>query len=434
MNRNSSFRLSLLDSVNNAKITYMKNAARIILLGASALLLTSCGNKKQSSLPSFDYSSFCMADSPFAFEAGTTLSSLESNFTAIRLNYSLTTDKSVNSTKTYFTLKNGIYSKVSNPQTANIATYYEKGDLSGISAIFSAAATADIYPNKMVYSYLDKVDYGTANVLDWYKDPKTFDRIITRSKELKRYQSSDSLLIDGTVSYAEDSFQDFNHEGTQEIVNQSKSGVFQLVRDGYCDYTNKIFASYQFNAAVKKIGGVSSTVEPSTYNYYLSHSYSHDLYQSNLALTSSEEEGNNFLSFLARISDYDDVSAVAFPTGDGSYFSFNATGTDDSGTKGIKVSFKALKTSTDTKSTADPADDEISRYGLEYTFITKGGSVLSSSNREYTSSQIGSGTERILTDIKEEKAFSFDSTLSSFSGNKIVYNDFKVGTSEDFAF
>jgi hypothetical protein len=71
---------------------------------------------------------------------------------------------------------------------------------------------------------------------------------------------------------------------------------------------------------------------------------------------------------------------------------------------------------------------------LEYTFITKGGSVLSSSNREYTSSQIGSGTERILTDIKEEKAFSFDSTLSSFSGNKIVYNDFKVGTSEDFAF
>jgi hypothetical protein len=435
MNRNSSFRLSLLASVNNAKIKIMKNAARIVLLGASALLLTSCGDKKQSSLPSFDYSSFCLVDSPFSFEAGTTLSDYEAKFSDLRVQYAKTTDTAVSTSKAYYVLANGIYERVLTPKTSDLSTYYERGSLNDILAIFSTAGTADIYPNKMDYSYVDKVDYGTAGVLDWYDSTTLFDHTTTRTKTLSRYEATDSLLVDGPVAYAEDSYQDFDHNGTKSIVKQAKSGVSQLTRDGYCDFTNKITLAFSFDQGKKIVGGTARTVDLSSYNYYVGHSYSHDLYQTSLRLADSSAIGSSFQQLFNAVSKYDDASGIAaLPTSDGSYYSLNAISTDDSGTKGITVSFKSIKASTNDQNTTVTTDDEVNRYGTEFNFVTKGPSIVSYSSREYTSSQIGTGAERILTETVERASYSRDASLSSFTGTKVDASHFRAAHSEDFTF
>jgi len=414
----------------------MKRSSAFLVLATTTLLLSGCNKKSSTSWSSFSYGSYCQADSPFSFDAGTAFSDFVKNFAGAKVTYSKTKDTSIVSKKVYYTYGiDKIYRPVANPVASGLSAYYEKGDETAIQAVFTAAASADIYPNKLVYSYLNKLDLGVAGKLDWHSnDEKENDFTETRSKNITRYQGPNSLMLDGTVAYALDSYEDYAKDANFVIVNRSKSGNYQMSRDGYCELKDNINEAYSFNQAELKVAGTSKTTTPSSYNYKINTKYTHSLYQADLALGFTKGFMSYFSSTLAAAGDYGDATESGLPNQDGSFFSYQASSLPASEGQGIEIALHLCKQYTDDKNTTATTDDEVIRYLIDVVYQAKNGSISSFSYDAKTTSSIGGAATRTLKEQNENYSYSFESSISEFSGNKIDLTNLPIKSTEDFAF
>jgi hypothetical protein len=102
----------------------MKRSSAFLVLATTTLLLSGCNKKSSTSWSSFSYGSYCQADSPFSFDAGTVFSDFAKNFTGAKVTYSKTKDTSIVSKKVYYTYGiDKIYRPVASPVASGLSAY-----------------------------------------------------------------------------------------------------------------------------------------------------------------------------------------------------------------------------------------------------------------------------------------------------------------------
>lgn len=418
-----------------------KGLLPFVMFGASSLLLSGCGsNRSQNSLGSQSYTGYCQVDSSFSFSGGNELAAFFAQHSAgevIKVSYSLTSDTAINIAKTYFTHRaDGAYVPVNEPVVANLGGYFEKGNDEAIEAVFEAASSRDIYPNRLVYHYLDKADYLTSGTYDWYKDPNNYDHLNEVDKTAIRYSAPGSLLVDATVSASSTGYYDYTKDGTPEVAVLTKNGEAQTVRTGSCELKDQIVSAYGFTAASASINGSAIVSDPSAYDFKVTNGYSHALFADKLTLAHSSAYLSSIKSYLTGSKDFvDATSLTAFLNVVGGQYSYSARCYENGGVKGFEVSYKEQRIAIDNKNTpSDASDDETIKNTLNVTYVVEGEAVKSFLINESTTSKLVGGSERTLTSHEESSSFNFDPSYTSFTGNKIDYASFPSATNEDFGF
>ena len=145
------------------------------LLVGAATLLVSCGDKKSSETYSHNSShdSYCQIAWPEdIWNVDPSVDEyIVENAGTKTVQYSKTTDTELVLDKDYYEKRSdNSYLRVVNPKKAELANYYEIGDVSNLELFFELLQKNDWVPNELNFVHEEVIDYGIPEVVDYYKN------------------------------------------------------------------------------------------------------------------------------------------------------------------------------------------------------------------------------------------------------------------------